>query len=100
MAASKAKSRSGIFALRDAAAKWRCHLSDEARWIAVLRHSQRTHCAARVVVGAKQQVPDGQRVGVVVVGFRDGSRVVPAMDFGAAQEVVQPAESDVAIGML
>src|SRR5215218_4690091 len=76
-------------------------LADEAaRKIERVQAELSDLAVARPKIGPEQQVPDNEAVRVVGIRFHDLPRVVPAMDLGAANEIVEPAKSHVAVGML
>ena len=54
----------------------------------------------RAEIGAEKEVPGDEAVGLVRVRLLDPPRMVPAMHFWTAHDVVQPSEPNVAVAVL
>src|SRR6185437_11432759 len=79
----------------------RQELADKAHRVVLLDEAEAADLdVTRPVVGAEEQIPDDQRVRVVVVRLLGKLRVVPAMHLGAADQVVEPTEPQLGVRML
>src|SRR5262249_17302341 len=80
----------------------RCELSEEGRRVARGREPdvRGRRAAFGHLAGAEDQIPDEHLLAVVGVRSREGPRVVPAVDLGHGEDVVERAESDVDVRVL